>query len=260
MEEKIPNESSEERLVSPEKPEEAELEYERWKRPNKSAPETFDIKFDESLIVSGYQQLVEMYKKIEPKEYRHQPIGNNLRSVLLLMGASGLMEKNIDSYISVTRQLLFFEKSSEKIRNLEKWQERLGQLDQERHELHLEIKKSFEEILADAIAHKRQDEENNLPLNEDKVSFLVELVIGTRIGNANIWITRLLPEEYVEVILPKKGVEVHEFNYISDYHDQGYPYKQVLLYFNPLKYSRSDIKYEVKIAYRPISEPSRWSR
>jgi len=230
------SQTGQEEETSPTRPREknAQTEYERWQQ--KDIDNAYDIKFEKSSVST--EQLLEIYDKIELGEYRHQPIGDQLGQRLWLWGA---LEDNIDPYIDTTRRLLAYENSVEKYHNPEKWEQNLRSMDDERHKIHLKIKERMEESLTDLMEKAGR---NNERIDYNKLNFLVELTIGIRIGSSCILLTRLSPDTKITISNPavSKDVKIEEFNYISDWHDQGGLYKQIWIHYNPLKYGPKDIR------------------
>lgn len=219
----------------------ADLEYQKWKKPAKG-DSTFDIEFSDSRSINA-RQLVELYDKLDVGKYRNQPIGNNIRERIRILNT--VIGKQIDQYIDMTRRVLDYEQSIQKFRDETKWKETLSKIDEERHQLHIEIREKIKETLKELFDENRLTQD----IDDSKVQFLSELAIGIRTSSSSIWFSRLSPSETVKVRDPKmKGkITIREFHYVSDWHDEGHWYKQSFVEFNPLELSEAEVHRAIEI-------------
>lgn len=199
----------------------AEIEYLKWRNIEKGG---------EAEEGKGHWFL-NLYRKLDPREHRIR-ITKRLREELY--SASQRWHKEIGEYIELTRHLLRQEGSVSRFSQPEKWLEKRKVLDNKRHQIHEEIKAGVNKELSQGFREK---------IDPQKTSLLVDLMIGSAIGESHIMITRLLPDEII--IESSKDIEVEEVHYISDWHDPDRPYKHAFIYYNPLKYSEEDIKYKI---------------
>ncbi len=201
------------------------------------AEKKLDIKFDKKNMIE-HEQLLELYNKL-PQKIGRYTIGEELKRRLNFFKL-GFKDK-LNDYIEITRNLLNYEKSSLKINNLEKWKENLLKIDQERHKIHGLIKTKLKMYLVDIAKAKKQQLGD---IDDKKISIITEMLISAEITGKCIWISRLPLEESVKVIYPE-DVKIKSFEYESDWHDEGNNYKQVFIYYNPLKYKEEDIEFKI---------------
>lgn len=204
----------------------------------------YDIKLENgpNSFSDSYHALVYLYQNTDIKQCRDQNLGPNIRG--LLAEIHPYFMSIAKKYFEATRKVLNYEKSVEKFHNYKKWRRNLLELDKKRHEVHLKMKKEVEEALKKAMKELNYKREI---LNDRKIESLIEFILKEQVMNSYIWLTQLSPDSKVVLLNPKqrREVKIREFDYVSDWHDKGHPYKQILLYFNPLQYSQKDIKFKI---------------
>jgi len=210
------------------------------------SPDVFEISFARKHRIEN-AQLLEIYSQIDLEKIRHQSVGEKLSLHLKLL-SHFIFENEIDDYIDVSRRILNFEQSVQKFHNEFKWRKTLSELDKKRHQIHLDIQNIIQKLLMQENNSLENSPNKDQKCDDPaKIRILAELFIGVKIAGTSIWLTRLLPNEKVVIVTPRNSAHIHlrEFNYVSDWHDEGNLYKQVYIDFNPLKHERKDIKFEI---------------